>query len=516
MSAAGWIREQREIYFGNAELKKDYRVRLRGSRVAWVLAFYLGLFLLITLGIFGSMMGEQVSVVEAQSRLQTLYVYVTVMLEALALFIAPAVAAAAIVAEHQRKSDDLIFVAPITLKYFLVGKLLSGLRYLLVMFALALPMAAACVVLGGATWREVVLAYLILCFRSCFYLALALPIAAATKKVVSAFILTLLAIGVLVMLGSTFGVGGLLGASGMTGVMGMPGQVPFYSYVLPFTSAFGADTFTLLPGLNWQVPNWILVGLLYLLLTKFLLVTAASSYSNYGRKDIASLRAHALVLGVVFLWLFQLAGFVTTFAYGRLESVAALFAVCIPLVFAMHSLGAWSIDADRKNYPDGLFRWREFWRGSPSSGLPFLLTFMGVLVVAHLLGNAATAAMSGLFFQWPSELYWARVLWLATLVLLIWSFYWLMSGLIPRKLDVSKKASFVMYIVVFLLPMPFFIGIDALEWEYFFLAAGFAGEVSSVLTVAGVQLLLAVLFTGIAEKARKRYLRQEPGRAVAA
>ncbi|MFW5697918.1 MAG: ABC transporter permease, partial [Fimbriimonadaceae bacterium] len=246
MSAAAWIREQREIYFGNAELKKDYRVRLRGNRVAWVLAFYLGLFLIVTLGIFQSIAGGQISVVEAQSRLQDLYVWVTIMLEALALFVAPAVACSNIVAEHQRKSDELIFVSPITLKYFLVGKLLSGLRYLLVLFALALPMAAACVVFGGATWREVVLAYVILCFRSCFYLALALPIAAATKKVVPAFILTLLAIGFLAFLGSFFGASGLLGASGMTGSMGLPGQVPFYSYILPFTSALGADTFTLI------------------------------------------------------------------------------------------------------------------------------------------------------------------------------------------------------------------------------------------------------------------------------
>jgi hypothetical protein len=147
---------------GNASSMRDFRVQLRGSRSVLLFGAYLLSLITIALLVYSSAIrnGTSVSIVEAQSSLQSFYATVIGLLGGMICLVTPALCATSILTERQRKSLDLVFSAPVSPKYYLVGKMLSSYRYIWMLLVLSLPVTAACVVLGGATWRDVLLGYL--------------------------------------------------------------------------------------------------------------------------------------------------------------------------------------------------------------------------------------------------------------------------------------------------------------------------------------------------------------------
>ena len=115
------------------------------------------------------------------------------MLEFLVALVAPVLAASSIIGEYQRQSIDLLFSSPVGPKYFLVGKLIASYRYVLLLLVLSLPVAAMCVVLGGATWKDVLSTYLLVSLHGLVYMAISVPIAVMTAKAVPAVMWSYLA-----------------------------------------------------------------------------------------------------------------------------------------------------------------------------------------------------------------------------------------------------------------------------------------------------------------------------------
>ncbi|MEA2552748.1 MAG: hypothetical protein QOJ65_924, partial [Fimbriimonadaceae bacterium] len=154
-----WARENFAVYADNATSRRDFRAQLRGNRSFILWMIYLAM--LIGLGMLNysqSVDRGQVSVVQAQAWLQNFYEMIMVLLAAMITLVAPALAATAIVIEKERRSLDLLFSAPVKPKVLLVGKMLSAYRYTWMLLVLSLPVTAVCVVLGGATWSEVLAA----------------------------------------------------------------------------------------------------------------------------------------------------------------------------------------------------------------------------------------------------------------------------------------------------------------------------------------------------------------------
>ena len=141
-----WIAEQKRVYFGNASSVRDYRAQLRGSRPVLLWSIYLGILILFVLLAYANIVAQGTqSVTVVQSQLKQFYKSILWMLEVMVALIAPVVVTMSIQSEVQRKSIDLVTTSPVSPKYFLVGKVLSGYRYVVMLIFLSLPVWAAAV-----------------------------------------------------------------------------------------------------------------------------------------------------------------------------------------------------------------------------------------------------------------------------------------------------------------------------------------------------------------------------------
>src|SRR5688500_14766550 len=206
MSPVAWVQENARVYIGNATAKRDYRAQLRGTRAIWLWAAYLLILIFIAGVTYSGIVNDAVPqpVAELQFQLQTFYETMMRFLGLMVVLIAPALTATAIVSERQMKSLDLVFTSPMTLKHLLVGKMISSYRYVWMLLILALPVTAVSVVMGGATWMDVLAAYVLLSSCALIVTSIGLLMSAVCATLVSAVLWTYLLVGAYAGLTSFF------------------------------------------------------------------------------------------------------------------------------------------------------------------------------------------------------------------------------------------------------------------------------------------------------------------------
>lgn len=453
MAFADWVRVQRRVYFGNASSVRDFRAQLRGTRPALFWTLYLGLLVLFVTLAYSNIVaqGEQ-SVAFVQAQLQDFYKSVLGMLELMIGLVAPVIVGMSIQAEVQRKSLELVSTAPVTPKYFLVGKVLSGYRYILMLLFLSLPIAAVAVMLGGATWGEVLVSYLLLAMHGLLYIGISLPIAVISTKVVPAVIYSYMACWAW-GLSASAGLIPYLMTFGSTTTLGRE-EAPFFLLMFPGAFLAGVDTFTVMFGTN--VPNWILATLVTLLVVKFFIVGAGSAMTRIGSKETVSLRIHGLAVTSILVLAFAVSLFPSLAAgaggFVSLSDPAFLISVffsvaSIPIVFALPNLSTWSYLDEHKNKPSGVFDVRKILTGAPEGGLPYILALLGTIIV---IGGGVWVYNGGPVTD-GAVLY---ALWLAGAWVFFWSMGWLVSSFSTSGIGTARKSHLAFTIIVTLLPWP--------------------------------------------------------------
>jgi len=506
---ADWMRSNAAVYLDNASSRRDYRAQLRGNRAIILWTVYL--LLLIGLGMLNysaSSSRGQVSVVDAQRTLQDFYQTVMAILGAMVILVAPALAATTIVVERERKSLDLVFSAPVKPKSLLVGKMISAYRYTWMLLVLSLPVTAVCVVLGGATWTEVLAAYALLSLHAMLYSAMALAISALSNKPVAALIWTYLSVGAY-----SLAAGGLTAAAAVPRFMGMSNdEAPFYVALSPLSVVQAAGTHTTIWGV--AVPNWILFGIYALFLTRFLLLGAASALSPFNSWETKNLRITGLVsvavLGYGLAYIVLATTHPSSFSSGGSTTsgkeidlfCAALIAVLpmlllVPLPFLTCS----GPDGERKFWPNGIFSFKEAIRGTPAGALPYLLMTLAGVTLAVLL--ACVTALH----DTPGLITVGTVVW----SLGFWIFCWSLGRLtsvIATELKAARTLHLASLIVLFGLPVPFLFIIDPEQqtplWSIYPLWPLFSGEQDSSYPRFVMGLALAAIGAIIAYSAEKR------------
>lgn len=396
-----WIRQTRRTYFGNAAAQRDFRVQLRGNRSIIVFGLYLAILIGVAYIQYRGVESQSgVSLSTIQYSLKSFYSTIMALLAGMVVLITPALAATAIIVERQRRSLDLVFSAPVEPRYYLVGKLIAVYRYIWMLLILALPVAAACVVLGGANWLDVLSAFILLSFHGLAYAAVGLYVSTISTKLIGAIGRTYITVMVIVFVTSVWaGTGFAFGTQGR--------ERPFTVAMSPFMVADGGNTYTMLSG--FQVPNWVLVGALILVFVRMCLLGAGSVLSD-GR-EIKNLRVSWTVIMAVIGFALPLDN--SFRASGRVYSAFAsasaggtptasiisasdvgngAFWLLFPLIFSIFGISAFGTDGHGWQRPNGWFAPKEVFSGTPAGALPyaFLLTtvtFVGQFVSSSFTGN---------------------------------------------------------------------------------------------------------------------------------
>jgi len=144
-----------------------------------------------------------------------LFRFLSVVQLALALVFAPIVAGAAISAEKDRRTFDLLLMTDLTNLEIVMGKLLSSLLQMGVLLAAAAPLFALCVLLGGASFEQVGRIFAVTTATALVGGSLGILIAAWRDKTFQTVALTVLLIVLYLVI-----IVGLFGDKETTGLLG--------------------------------------------------------------------------------------------------------------------------------------------------------------------------------------------------------------------------------------------------------------------------------------------------------
>lgn len=498
-----WFRQTKAVYLDNATSTRDYRVQLRGNRSVLLFGIYLLTLIGVAMVVYvNTARVGLVEVVAAQRQLREFYGIVMALLAGLVALIAPALTATTVVTERQRRSLDLVFSAPVTPKYFLVGKMISSFRYTWMLLVLALPVTATCIVLGGASWSDVLIAYLLLSLQGLMMTAIALLMSTLAQKPVSAVLWSYTAN--IVFLIFTASLDSMTMARSFMG--GSRSQeAPFFSTLNPFLIQFTSATYTTIG--TYQIPNWVFTILIAGLVCKVCLLAAGSLLSPNPTKEIASLRLHALAYygGMLFYGAWEAASAPT---YTILQAGRAVFMAMLPLFICLPFLSTFGVDAERKYWPNGALSWRKVLDGTPAGGLPFLWLFIGANALLVWLGFYLSAKIT---------LGTDYAIWVF-FTLAFWTFFWAV-GRYGSSLFIGLRAArtiqFAAFVLVVVVPVPFLSSLTSANpsdsvpslWDFYVLRPMIVDSTptsTSALVWGGLLAVLAVVISVFASLNTKR------------
>lgn len=451
----GW-----RAYVGNAAAVRDFRSQLRGNKAVWIWGSYLALLIaLCGIAYSGIVHQNSQSIANLQQQLSQFYVVVISMLGAVISLAAPALTASTVTIERQRRSLDLIFSAPVSPRYLLIGKLIAGFRYLLMLLVLALPVTSVCVVMGGATWGDVLGAFLVLMSCGIFLMAIGLLISSLSSTTISAIISTYLGTLAYLVLTSMFATyQAAMTLSPISGSVARTNEAMWTVALSPFGAAIAAPTFTMVAG--YEVPNWIFGLIFALAMSRLLLAGASSSLSHYGSSETKLLRIQGWIVAflLAFLAAVPLSSLATTVSSMSGSTPSAptgpsadyLAAIVMGIMtssafFLIPHVVCHSKEADRKYRPDGLFSIRKVFVGTPSGAGPYLFG----LVICAAGGIAIGYRYAGV--AWPNLLFLSMTIWSLGYYALWWGLGRYISSF---KLGLRAARSLLMACMILVLAVP--------------------------------------------------------------
>lgn len=189
----------------NPMLFKELSTQLRGSRAALLITVYVGLVLIaarLFYGVTFSQLDYGKPLLSAEIG-QVLFIGVSLMVQTLTLFVAPATTVNAISQEHERGTFELIIATPLSAAQLIAGKLLAALALQILLLLAAAPAFSLVLLFGGVTLADGVRVLFVILTTAVVGCAFGLFCSAITRQTYSA---TLLCYAVLIILvgGSLF------------------------------------------------------------------------------------------------------------------------------------------------------------------------------------------------------------------------------------------------------------------------------------------------------------------------
>ena len=393
VDVVGFVKETVRPYIGNAVALRDRRVQLRGARSLILWTVYVLLLGLLAVWTYQNMRESSSSysfngsdprpvagtwsVIEAQRRLKEFYDMMLGVLGGVVALIAPIMGASAIVTERQNRLLDLVMSAPVTPRYYLVGKLISSYRYIWMLLLLSLPMVAVGVVLGGSSWWEVAGTYLSISLAGLVLAAIGTAVSASSQKVVGAVVMSLVLGGMWCAFTS-----GMSAAYTFSRFSMSTDEMPVIGMLSPFNAAGTVTSVSIIAGV--RVPNVLLNIPVALALTTLFLLGAACAMQTRHTRIVTAFRALVVVLAAVFgFFVVSTPGFGAAAGFRNSCAFVLMYLPIIPF-FSCYAQG----DPLKFQY-DGQPKIKNTFRAAPSGSLFFalLLPIVFFATEALTLGN---------------------------------------------------------------------------------------------------------------------------------
>lgn len=448
------LRDIKLMFFGNPNTVRDYRTQMRGNRAPILWSVYLFFLIGIAALMYMNVSHNSVmSIVEMQRGLKGFYGQVVILLEVMLFLVAPVLTGTSIVGEFERRSIELISTAPMTPAQFIVGKLISAWRLVWMLLILSLPVTSVCIVMGGATWKEVLETYVLMSLHGLLYAALALPIAVLAKKVVSTVFMSYVA------LGAAHVACLLLIPSVMMSSFSGSREMPVMASLIGGTSQIMAGKITTIGAT--PIPVFLASIPIHLIIVAVLVAGASSAMTRFGSGETRTLRIMGLIaagaVSAAMSWSLAPAISASGAVFGGprgggtfSDSGLILFAGMAMLGFGIlpciPAMACYAIYEEKKHAPSPLFDFKNILNSTPGSAIPYGLA----LILAGYLGGATVLT----FYSGSFPLFDHRCVWFVLIYMFFVSLGRMVSSWIKAGVEASIKGHFAAIVFAVLMPLP--------------------------------------------------------------
>ena len=175
----------------NPVLLRELRTQLRGIRATALISTFVGLLIVMLVFMYRSI-AERATLgtplLNAQIG-QALFAGLALLLQALVVFITPALTVGSVSGEHEGRTLDFVLMTPVAAWQVLTGKLLGALAYLLVLLCSVVPLFSVVLLFGGVRTLDVARVALIVLATGAWGVVFGLFCSALLRRTASATIL---------------------------------------------------------------------------------------------------------------------------------------------------------------------------------------------------------------------------------------------------------------------------------------------------------------------------------------
>jgi len=420
-----WAKESSLAYFSNPAARRDFKVQFRGGKSGWLIAIYLFILSALTLFEYQQAASPFNPIDNMQRQLHELYQVIMIALGVGVALVAPALSATAVVIERQRRSLDLVFCAPVRPRTYLIGKLLASFRFVWILLALSLPFTGICIMLGGATWLDVIGSFFMMSVLGLIYTSIGLLFSSRVEKPLTAVFYTYTTV-VASIIGSV-----TVASMSTNGDPFNSLQNALATLFNPLTLTQGVEGFTPIFGI--PIPNLALAAVISLGIIRLCLGAAGSVLAPQSALERSNLRlsaagALAIATGIATYSILPVVGFTPGLILNW---------ILLPLAVFVPFLSCYGYDGEQRTLPNGLFKLGEIFKGTPAGGLPQILLTVLLCGGAAAVGSIMAGAGLGLGFA-TYGLY----------AVGLWTFGWA-CGRVASSFLGGVRASQMLQIVIF-------------------------------------------------------------------
>lgn len=211
------------LWLQNPVALKELRSRMRGRRAFAVLTSYLLLMSVLVALVYLSiyLRAQTSSALDLNEAGKAIFTTVLVVQAFLVLLVGPVFTVGSITGEKERQTFDLLRTTLLSTPALLLGKLISGLAYILLLILAAVPVQSIAFLLGGVTLSDLVLTHAVILICAIAFATLGLFYSSLMRTTLTATVMTLVTV-LLTIIGGP-----------LVLIMADMFSVPFYRY-LPY------------------------------------------------------------------------------------------------------------------------------------------------------------------------------------------------------------------------------------------------------------------------------------------